>query len=349
MRFLFYVVSICLSFYLINCAPASFSSLSFVCEEVDSVEGVSCEDSVERDIESPDLGRLIKTTTKLDKIDILFVMDNSGSMKEEQQAMANQFDSFLGDIIEFDYQIAIITTDWKGGKGQFLTFPNEKTILSNPRNKRTVHSKNISLFQQTISPPHTQNADDEKGLQAVNMALNVEDQKPFFRPHSLFIIIFISDEDNSSSKHIESDDYDEDYDEPETLFKRISRKHKFSAIVFHSIISDPDNPCPNQTVGKLYAEISNPSRGIRKKYGNILEGEIGSICAPDYGSQLGKIADYTVRNRLLPLSCYPLENSISLQVNGKKEDFTLKGRNLLINSRIPFNSSAEISYRCPTR
>ena len=272
------------------------------------MQGVSCEDSDEIDIENPDVGRLIKTTTKLDKIDILFVMDNSNSMAEEQKAMANQFDSFLGDIIEFDYQIAIITTDWQGGKGEFLTFPNGKTILSNPRNKRTVHSKNISLFQQTISPPTTPHGDDEKGLQAVNMALNVDDQKEFFRPHFLFIIIFISDADNSLSVHNNIEDYDEDYDEPETLFKRISRKHKFSAIVFHSIISDPDSPChgSQEAVGKLYAQTSNPSRGIKKKYGNILEGEIGSICALNYGSQLGNIADYTVRNRLLPLSCYPI-------------------------------------------
>ena len=356
MRFLFYVSLLCFSFYLINCNPTSFSSLGFVCEDVDSVDGVSCEDLQPVDNEFSDAGRLIKTKTRLDKIDILFVMDNSGSMREEQQSMANQFDSFLEDIIKFDYQIAIITTDWANpqtGGGQFLKFPNQKTILSNPKNKRTVHRNNISLFQQTISPPYTSTADDEKGLHAVNMALNINEQDDFFRPHSLFIIIFVSDEDNSASVftegHAHYDYYDEDYDDPKTLFKRISRKHKFSAVVFHSIISDPDSPCGGQMTGKLYSETSHPSRLTMKKYGNILKGEIGSICATNYGSQLGNIADYTVKNRLLPLSCYPLENSVSLYVNGKKEDFILKGRKLLIKEEIPFNSEAEISYRCPTR
>ena len=350
MRLTFLFILIYLSFYMTNCTPETlFASLSFHCDEVDTVEGVSCEELDDEELNNE--GRLIRTKTGLDKIDILFVMDNSGSMKDEQKAMSNQFDSFLEEIRDFDYQIAIITTDWISGKGKFLTFPNKETILLNPRNKSSVHKENVSLFQRTISPPQSSSGDNERGLQAINHTLNIDDQDDFFRPHSLFIIVIVSDADNEQTPQNNIEHYDEDYDEPETLFKRISRKHKFSAVVVHSIISDPDKPCSSshEKVGEVYAKASHPPLRIRKKYGNVLTGEIGSICALNYGSQLGSIADYTIRNRLLPLSCYPVPNSISLYVNGKKASFTPKGRKLFINKKIPFNAEAELSYRCPTR
>ena len=347
-KYIFLAILISISLYIINCAPHIFSSLDFHCDEANSVEGVSCEeqDNFQDDSE---VGRLIQTKTHLDRINVLFVMDNSGSMREEQRAMANQFDPFLEDIKDFDYQVAIITTDWISGKGQFLEFPNGETILSNSRKRASVHRENISLFQKTISPPSTSSGDDERGLQAVNLALSIDDQDDFFRPHSLFIIIIVSDSDNEQTKNNSVEHYDEDYDEPETLFKKISRKYKFSAVVVHSIISNPEQPCSSshERVGELYAQTSQPSIRTRKKHGNILKGHIGSICALNYGSQLGSIADYIIKNRVLPLICHPVSNSVSLQVNNREVNFTLKGRKLIINKRIPFNAEAEVSYRCP--
>ena len=339
-----------LCIHLTSCTTATFTSVSFKCEEITDMEGVSCAEPEEVFPNS----RLVKINSRVDKIDILFVMDNSGSMKDEQRAMANQFDSFLEEIRGFDYQIAIITTDWISDQGQFLTFPNGETILSNPKKRSSVHKDNVSFFQQTISPPVKPTADRERGLQALNHALDRKDQSDFFRPHSLIIIIIVSDADNERDEnfHMQGQDtshYEEDYDSPETLFKRINRKHKFSSVVVHSIISDPKNPCASsqEQVGQAYARASYPPRRITKKYGNILTGQIGSICATNYGSQLGSIADYTIKNRLLPLNCYPIPKSISLEANGKPVKFTLKGKKVLINERIPFNAKASLSYRCP--
>lgn len=47
------------------------------------------------------------------KADILFVIDNSGSMQEEQTAMANAFSSFITEFVNkaVDYHIGIISTD----------------------------------------------------------------------------------------------------------------------------------------------------------------------------------------------------------------------------------------------
>ncbi|MCK6598726.1 MAG: hypothetical protein L6Q37_10210, partial [Bdellovibrionaceae bacterium] len=45
------------------------------------------------------------------KIDILFVIDNSGSMEYEQKSMAQRTSQFLTLLHGLDFQIAITTTD----------------------------------------------------------------------------------------------------------------------------------------------------------------------------------------------------------------------------------------------
>ena len=47
----------------------------------------------------------------LGKVDILFVVDNSSSMAKEHRNLSRQFNSFLNDLKNVDYHIAVITTD----------------------------------------------------------------------------------------------------------------------------------------------------------------------------------------------------------------------------------------------
>ena len=74
----------------------------------------------------------------LGKVDILFVVDNSSSMAEEHRSLAKQFNSFLNDIKDVDYQIAVITTDISSSPknparnryyqdGRFIPFGGEVT------------------------------------------------------------------------------------------------------------------------------------------------------------------------------------------------------------------------------
>jgi len=44
-------------------------------------------------------------------VDILFVVDNSSSMEDEQQTLGIEFSAFLGGLAGVDYQIAVTTTD----------------------------------------------------------------------------------------------------------------------------------------------------------------------------------------------------------------------------------------------
>ena len=44
-------------------------------------------------------------------VDILFVVDNSTSMEEEQRKMSERFTTFISDLQDVEYQIGITTTD----------------------------------------------------------------------------------------------------------------------------------------------------------------------------------------------------------------------------------------------
>lgn len=296
-------------------------------------------------------------TTRLGRINILFVVDNSKSMEEELAGIANQFDTFLENIKKADYQIAITTTEIGYGKnnGRFVEFSNGQKFLSNPAGDILIHRQNVQYFQETIKPV-VDNTDDERGIYALNAALDNAENDMFFRPHSLFVVIVISDEDERSyggrvpEGRIGTVPPLESYDEPETFFRKASHKNTYSIVSLHSIIVKPgDTQCQAQSggvEGRIYAEASNPSPDIISRYGNIRPGHLGSICATDYNSQLGPIANTLLEVPPISLPCFPEIRSVYLKVNRRDVRFRVEGRKVIIADPVSFGSEARVLFRC---
>ncbi|MCB0392547.1 MAG: hypothetical protein KDD58_14760 [Bdellovibrionales bacterium] len=177
------------------------------------------------------------------KADILFVIDNSGSMYEDQVELANRFPNFLSAINHLDYNIAITTTDISSSPnnydpndveliarqdGRFIKFPNGQKFIT----KSTPNAQ--SAFEATVKRPETQNCDsgnksacptsDERGIYAVNYALNTAQERgnlgpnSFFRPDSHFAIVFLSDENVRSDAYVNID-----VDNPNPLYKPVEQ------------------------------------------------------------------------------------------------------------------------------
>lgn len=363
-----------LVFYIVGCQDLNFNSIPiFECEEL-NVEGVSCIDP-ELGATLSDLSDLydkdgnpvgsdgnesnhLRPNTVMDitlgKINILFVVDNSASMTEELESIAHQFTEFLGSIKETDYRIAIITTDWENDKGQFLLFPNNQKFLSNPNGDSSIHNKNVGYFQQVVKRPVGDN-EDERGIYALNMALDNAGHSDFFRKKSLFMVIIVSDEDERSwgGKRPEGCPYGkiellETYDLPETFFRKVSHHNPLSIVEVHSIITPEGKyPCDGDQVhGRIYAQASNPSDDILRRYGNIRRGHVGSIRETNYSSQLGPIADTLLNVSPIPLHCFPVGERVFLQVEGRRVNFRLEGRQVVIEDQVSFGSKARVAYRC---
>lgn len=345
-----------LAFMFVGCQGIEFYSLdSFDCLGEGDVEGLSCGESVAIDSDEP-VGPLHTIRTRLGQMNILFVVDNSGSMKEELASIANQFDPFLETIRRVDYRIAITTTDWVNNQGRFLRFPNNRSFLDNPDRDRSVHNQNVQYFQQTIQRP-AGSINDERGIYVLNQVLENLESDDFFRPHSLFVVIIVSDEDERSTggrpwSHTEEPPLPlEEEDLPETFFRRVSVKHRYSTVTVHSIIIPPgDMSCVRQAGGvdgTIYAQASNPSLEILNKYGNIRRGHVGSICSSDYSSQLGPIAETLMDVPPFTLPCFSSKDYVSVEVGNRDTmNFRVRGRKVLIEDRVSFDAKVKVSFRC---
>ena len=209
------------------------------------------------------------------KVDILFVVDNSGSMSIEHENIASRFSSYINslDSSGLDYQIAMITTDVsaspnnskkKEGNGEgayqdgkFLEFKKGVTILTEDNSDR------VKLFSDLIQREETLRCEeegfsgeecasyDERGIYAANLAIERRDEN-FFRKGSHLALVFISDEDERSTGGEESEHIDlpeqyltiESKDEPETLVqtvKRLGNEKSFS--VYALVIKPGDSEC----------------------------------------------------------------------------------------------------------
>lgn len=302
-------------------------------------------------------------------VDILFVDDNSGSMYTEQTKMANQFPGFLDSISTLNYQIGIITTDVSstgaGKRGQFLSFSNGSRVLSNSsRIKDSTHYSNVTQFQNTIKRNETLlcpnqagcPSGDERGIYALNQALDRSDNSSFFRPGGHLAVVILSDEDERSSGGgapgseinggaISNSYKAEDYDMPMTFAQKAKQQLRGAkSVSVHSIIIRPqtslgpaDTGCWNAQnnqgndvkgfYGTQYAMLSVPSEQM-KGISPIVPGTLGSICAANYTNEMGQIASFLNRSDI-QLPCTPegnlkIETTPNMNVN-----YTLDSDNIL--------------------
>ena len=160
-------------------------------------EGTGSEDAYYEDVfEQGEGGR---------PVDILWVVDNSGSMADEIQRVKDEFDSFLGDFIDLglDFHLGATTTDMSNPSEQGRLQGNPIYIdgdTTNPYDK----------FGDTIDDIYDHKGSaDEKGLDAAKAALTEPllsgDNAGFLRTLNddgdevATHIIMVTDEDDSSS------------------------------------------------------------------------------------------------------------------------------------------------------
>ncbi|MCB9676596.1 MAG: choice-of-anchor D domain-containing protein [Alphaproteobacteria bacterium] len=127
-------------------------------------------------------------------VDILFVVDNSTSMGDENLALRNNFNAFIQGFLTLglDFQIGVVTTDMQtaGYAGQ-IQGPIIDSNTPDP----------VQQFQQNTNIPFT-DVLEEQGLDAVYAALTppliTGANAGLVRPGSLLSVIVISDEDDQS-------------------------------------------------------------------------------------------------------------------------------------------------------
>jgi len=140
------------------------------------------------------------------KLDILFVIDNSGTMQEEQGKIAANFGAFIAELIgeetqgtDVDYQIGVVTTDveadgcrLRAGDGD----PRHRIINAEDDRDYWTDERIRQVFAANIQP-HI-GGSFEQGLEAMRCGLEHPDNAGFLRPDSKLAIVFVTDENDCS-------------------------------------------------------------------------------------------------------------------------------------------------------
>lgn len=223
--------------------------------------------------------------TEITKTDILFVIDNSGSMYHEQLNIATHANDFINalDWLSADYQIAVITTDNP-------TFTGPVIFTSSPTRVADLTSQ---IVVGTSGNAH------EKGLlyaeSATSPGGDATEISGFIRTDSLLNIIFVSDENDFSPGTVAS---------YITHFQ--SLKIDPAHVILHAVTGDVPGGCSSASAGIRYVDASAATGGL-----------FYSICSADWGTDLQALASGATTSRTtFTLSQIPLNDNLEVYIDG---------------------------------
>ncbi len=132
------------------------------------------------------------------QVDILWVVDDSHSMAEEQDSLAAGFADFIEEIeaTGTDFQLGVVTTSLEA------TDPNRGHLLGDPA-VITQDDDYVNLFRDRVHVGTT-GSDKEKGLEAATFALSptmtTGANAGFLRSDAFLVIVIVSDENDCSDE-----------------------------------------------------------------------------------------------------------------------------------------------------
>jgi hypothetical protein len=224
-------------------------------------------------------------------LDILWVIDDSGSMYPFQQSMSSNIGFFMGAFASSgaDYRMAVITT----GSSAFNTIIDS----THPDAENAI----ASLIMAGIGGPGI-----ERGIQMAHDALTSGNAAPggaFFRQDAKLVIIFLSDEPDQS------------YGGWYSFVSFFDNLKPLGDFVPYAVIGDEPSGCLfNNGVYTRNAQFGAGYWDLVDYYG----GSWYSICAQDWGVQLQALANEVTEKKVFDLDePDPIETTIEVYVNGQ--------------------------------
>ena len=237
-------------------------------------------------------------------IDVLWVVDSSGSMFPKQENLASNFDSFIGAFTskEFDFRISIITADLSsdGEDGNFQGTPT--VITSSVDDYMDVFKNNIMVGDLGNS--------QQKALDAIEKALSTEklsnENEGFWRKAAHLAVVVVSDADDNDSVATADD-----------VFSFLGKKKPdvldpstgvfYDGFSVHAIVGQRDQDCDLVTEkGTRFIELAELSGGF-----------VGDICDSNFSDGLSNISDRILQFiTYVALAREPNPDTIKVTVNG---------------------------------
>ena len=265
------------------------------------------------------------------ELDILLVVDDSGSMYQDNARLAAKLSGFINQLesSNIDWQMCVTSTDVDYFKGRPIQWQgaNSGHILKKS-------SGNLSnIFRDTIKWIGAGFSSDEQGIHAMNLSLLDNARSNCYRQNAGLSVIVISDEDERSvggdiTKNAQQFKPLGPLNTPNSFLNTVNQVFPVGKRFVVNSIVVKDNQCRLQQdaqgelsfYGTKYKELSNLTGGV-----------IESICAPDFAVSLRNIHSACIRTLgSLKLACMPKE-SPDLLFNGQPiTGFTITNENEVI-------------------
>lgn len=208
--------------------------------------------------------------TSVPVVDVLWVVDNSPSMQEEQQALAKNFGAFFDYLLEVDadFHIGVISTDIYNPDHQGRLLGSEPVIDNDTPDAAAAFATNVNVG--------TEGKGDEQGLACALLALSEpllsEANFGFLRDAAYLFLIFVSDEDDHSFGPVEY---------YVRRFEQIKGIGNDGMVTVAAVVGDVPQVPPacreqkNVEPGRRYSEVAEQSGGLTL-----------SICDDDFSANL---------------------------------------------------------------
>lgn len=302
----------------------------------------------------------VNQSTIRKKVDILFVVDNSASMVQDQAVVGAQFKNFISNIADSDYRVGFINTDvssrgYENREGFFGNLrrvgnSGKKYIDAKSTNPEKLFSDAINYQEAAPCPGGGQC--HEEPMRAVMMALSKREttNSEFFREDANFVSVIITDEDEYSVGENHAL-------QPLQLVKFLMNENNDSLdnlSMFIIAIPPNDLKCYEDQKKASYSGSGAYPAKLLWSLTNYIDGFNVSICNPNLGREMARISDYVKSQLLLKqvtLNPPPVDlKSIQVRITDKKGnlldiDWKVTSKNVIVFNPIPpADSKIDITY-----
>lgn len=268
-----------------------------------------------------------QTAADKKKLDIIWVIDNSGSMSEEQASLGTNFSNFIDDFIDenVDFKMGVTTTDTRtSGGGQ--AYSTSLADLTSAR-AQADEADFKSDFARHVNVG-IRGDGNEKGLQASESFIN-RYKDSWMRSDAYLVVVYLSDEEDQSPKTKE-----------EYLASLQAAKTNAGYVKAYSIV----NTVPCTTGGGItcgyerYGYQADQTGGtvadIKSNFATVLR---------DMGQQIINLLD------TFPLAHDPVAGTVEVRVNGvvQASGWSVTGRQLKFDAgSVPaVGASVQVRYQ----
>jgi hypothetical protein len=262
----------------------------------------------------------------LGKVDVLVVIDNSGSMADEQDKLKGKLPALTKHLATTDWQVAVVTTDNSCLAGGKVIKRGDATAEAD--------------FAKAIESG-TGGSADEKGIKQALLALAGQcatGNYMWLRPDASVAILFVTDENNTCT--VSGSEPCEAGNRPAELIAALKNLRADRARAYGLTWKRGEAGCSDfngESTGTRYEEVITGTGGFR-----------GSICANDYTAALEKVSRDVARavKYEFDLKNMPDGSGVMVAIDGVDyKDYEVTGNKIKLKNIRGEEVKLMVSYR----